>query len=79
VAFAVCEYQNFLIHFTYSGDSVIQDFFSNIKQEQTEIDAILSTNRSMNPLTNEERLVHNTATICLTCESHHCHITGQCW
>ena len=72
---------------TYSGDNVVQEFLKYITQEQTEIDSILSSNISMNPLTDRERLAHNAATICSTCESqftksnykvrHHCHVTGQ--
>jgi len=53
---------------TYSGSNVVQEFLKYVTQEQTEIDFILSSNNSMNPLTDRERLAHNAATICSTCE-----------
>jgi len=72
---------------TYSGDNVVQEFLKYVTGEQTEIDSILSSNNSMNPLTDRERLAHNAATICSTCENkftennykvrHHCHVTGE--
>jgi len=54
---------------THSGDNVVQEFLIYVTQEQSEIDSILSTNHSMNPLTDRERLAHNAATICSTCKN----------
>jgi len=73
--------------YTYSGDNVLQQFFTHINNEQTEINKILSTDLPMDPLTDEEARTHNAATVCFTCEQpftsdnykvhHHCHITGK--
>jgi len=73
--------------YMYSGDNVLQHFFTHINNEQTEINNILSTNLPMDPLTDEEARIHNAATVCFTCEQpftsdnykvhHHCHITGK--
>jgi len=73
--------------YTYYGDNVLQEFFKQVKQEQTEINNILSANLPMDPLTDEETRAHNAATVCFTCEQaftvlnkktrHHCHITGK--
>ena len=72
--------------FTYSGDSVLEEFFKHIKNEQDVINKILSTNIPLNPQTDEETRAHNAATACLTCENkfttnvkvrRQCHVTGQ--
>jgi len=72
---------------TYSGDNVVQEFLKYVTGEQTEIDSILLSDHSINPLTDRERLAHNAATICSTCENkftensykvhHRCHVTGK--
>jgi len=72
--------------FTRILETVSYNFFYETR-EQTEIDSILSSNNSMNPIADRERVAHNAATICSTCESqfsksnykvrHHCHVTGQ--
>jgi len=55
--------------FTYSGDNVLKEFFEHIKNEQNDINKILSTNLPMNPLTDEETRAHDAATACLSCEN----------
>jgi len=51
---------------TYSGSNVVQEFLKYVTHEQTEIDSVLSSNNSMNSLTDRERLAHNAAMICST-------------
>ena len=73
--------------YTYSGPNVLDEFFAHVKREQNFINQILSTNVDMKPLSDEERLAHDAATFCLTCEEsfdiknwkvyHHCHVTGN--
>jgi len=73
--------------FTYSGPNVMEEFFKHIKQQQDDINKVLSNNLPMDPLTDEETKSHDSATHCLTCKEtftednvkthHHCHITGK--
>jgi len=44
--------------YTHSGDNVLHQFFAQVKQEQAEINTILSTNLPMDPLTDEEVEMH---------------------
>ena len=73
--------------YTYSGTNVLDEFFAHIKREQNFINQIISTNVDMKPLSDEDRLAHDSATFCSTCEEsfniknwkvyHHCHVTGN--
>ena len=44
--------------YTHSGDNVLHQFFAHVKQEQAEINTILSTNLPMDPLTDEKVEMH---------------------
>jgi len=71
----------------YTGDNVMDEFFTYMHSEERRIRSILSVNKPMKPLTYEEQTKHNAATVCVSCNReftidrrkirHHCHVTGK--
>ena len=70
----------------YSGENVMQHFFSHLLKERERISKILSKNEPMKELTPEELKQHEDATICSVCDEpftadnckvrDHSHVTG---
>ena len=75
--------------YLYSGENVMEEFYSHLQQEQDEIDFYLRTNLPMKPLTPEEQQRHDDAVECEQCHKpfentramrkvrHHLHLTGK--
>jgi len=71
----------------YSGEEVMEHFFTHLLDERERISKILSKNEPMKPLTDSERKQHEEATHCSVCEEpftvdnwkvkEHCHIKGH--
>ena len=71
----------------YSGEDVMEHFFTHLMNEKDRISKILSKNEPMKPLTAEQLRQHNEAATCSTCDKpftdvnwkvfHHCHISGN--
>ena len=71
----------------YTGDNVMDEFFTYMQSEERRIRSILSVNEPMKPLTYEENTKHNAAMVCVSCNRefttdrrkirHHCHVTGK--
>ena len=72
---------------TFSGDGVMEAFFTHLASEEKIINTILAKNTPMNPLTTKERLDWAAADVCACCERsftdsnhkvhHHCHASGK--
>jgi len=71
----------------YTGENVLDEFFTYMQREQRRIRSILSVNKPMKHLTHEEHVKHDAATVCVSCNHeftidrrkirHHCHVTGK--
>jgi hypothetical protein len=71
----------------YSGPHVMDRFYQHLLDERERINEILCRNEPMKPLTHQQKILHNDATICITCHQpftsknpkvhHHCHVTGD--
>jgi len=71
----------------YSGPAAIEHFFDAIFSEADEISQILSVQRPMLPLTDDQRIAHDNATACQNCKTtfsvvnpkchHHNHVSGR--
>jgi len=72
--------------YCYTGPNAMEKFFDKILEEGKIIDEIMSGDVLMDPLTDAEKLSHETATTCKTCnqpfdatrirQRHHNHISG---
>ena len=72
--------------YTYSGPDVLKHFFDQLAAIRVWIEAILSQNKPMTPMTGEQEYRHKQATHCQQCRQqftsgnvkvhHHCHISG---
>jgi len=73
--------------YCYTGPNAMEKFFDKILEEAKAIDEIMSADVPMDPLTDAEKLSHETVTTCNTCnqpfdgtrirQRHHNHISGK--
>ena len=72
----------------YTGENVMNEFFAHMNREERRIRSILSVNKPMIDLTAEQKVKHDEATVCISCNQefvddiriktrHHCHVTGK--
>ena len=71
----------------YSGPGAVEHFFDAIFSEADEISQIISVQRPMLPLTVDERIAYDNATVCQNCKTtfwvvnlkcrHHNHVSGR--
>jgi len=66
----------------------MNEFFADMHREEQRIRSILSANKPMIVVTAEQKVKHDEATVCISCNQefsdairiktrHHCHVTGK--
>jgi len=57
---------DYVIH-CYTGENVMNEFFAHMHREERRIRSILSVNKPMIDLTAEQKVKHDDATVCISC------------